>query len=280
MNGRIRRSAGSFSGDPRSRARVRTDCQVCFLRVVFAIFFSHTSTPSPLYDDSQFDSIPVTSARRRAAARPARRRRTTPPMCLGRACRRAAAATENDTSPHTRREKNKRARLEPLCGVESNRRARGVPWLSYARTPVPTLPNGSPSPSSAHRFFAGFKLEGDSGGDLFLGTTTAPARCTGVEGPSVFVRRYRVPQALHSIGLDAGPRRHCGESARWVRGSGGTRGGYRQRTFWMRRRNASTRGSARSRRRAGHRVRSRARVPARLSRGNATAARGAARKKR
>ena len=54
-----------------------------------------------------------------------------------------------------------------------------------------------------------------------MGTTTAPARCTGVEGPSVFVRRYRVPQALHSIGLDAGPRRHCGESARWVPGERG-----------------------------------------------------------
>ena len=55
-----------------------------------------------------------------------------------------------------------------------------------------------------------------------MGTTTAPARCTGVEGPSVFVRRYRVPQALHSIGLDAGPRRHCGESAfRGFRGEGG-----------------------------------------------------------
>ena len=103
--------------------------------------------------------------------------------------------------------------------------ARARPLVSYARTPVPTVPKGSRRPSSAHRFFAGFKDEGDSGGDLFLGTTTAPARCAGVEGPSVFVRRYRVPQALHSMGLDAGPRRHCGESARWVPGNAGGRGG-------------------------------------------------------
>lgn len=36
----------------------------------------------------------------------------------------------------------------------------------------------------------------------------------GVLGPSEFVRRYRVPHALHSMGFEAGPRRHCGESVR------------------------------------------------------------------
>jgi hypothetical protein len=63
-------------------------------------------------------------------------------------------------------------------------------------------------PPSAHRFFAGLSAEGDWGGDLFFGTTAAVTLCMGVDGPSVFVLRYRVPQALQSIGFEAGPRRH------------------------------------------------------------------------
>ena len=43
-------------------------------------------------------------------------------------------------------------------------------------------------------------------------TAAAATRAIGVGGPKLFVRRYRVPQALHSIGLEAGPRLHCGES--------------------------------------------------------------------
>jgi hypothetical protein len=162
---------------------------------------------------------------------------------------------------HSSRKSEKTRTLE-FRPLSSRIVARARPLVSYARTPVPTLPKSPPSPSSAHRFFAGFKPEGDSGGDLFLGTTTAPARCTGVEGPSVFVRRYRVPQALQSIGLDAGPRRHCGESAfGGFRGEGGRRRGYRQRTSRSRTTNASMRGSAGSRGRAGHRVRPLARLP-------------------
>jgi len=87
-------------------------------------------------------------------------------------------------------------------------------WF-HARTPT-ARPKCSPARSSALAhltFFAGFRPEGDCGGDLFFGSTGADAtRCTGVLGPNVFVRRYRVPQALHNIGFDAGPLRHCGES--------------------------------------------------------------------
>lgn len=61
-------------------------------------------------------------------------------------------------------------------------------------------------------FFAGFNDEGDAGGVRFLGTAAAPTRPNGVGGPRLFVRRYRVPQALQSMGLDAGPLLHCGES--------------------------------------------------------------------
>jgi len=48
--------------------------------------------------------------------------------------------------------------------------------------------------------------------------TAAILRFSGVamrldgDGPRLLVLRYRVPHALHSIGLLAGPRRHCGES--------------------------------------------------------------------
>lgn len=138
------------------------------------------------------------------------------PICLG---SRASLAPPPRLKMKSLLSREKKCASSDPSRVESSR-AR-VPWFSYARTPVPTAPKGSRRPSSAHRFFAGFKDEGDSGGDLFLGATTAPARCAGVEGPSVFVRRYRVPQALHSMGLDAGPRRHCGESA--FRGFRGTR---------------------------------------------------------
>mmetsp|Transcript_2811 Transcript_2811/g.11641 ORF Transcript_2811/g.11641 Transcript_2811/m.11641 type:complete len:288 (+) Transcript_2811:1-864(+) len=162
-------------------------------------------------------------ARGGVAARGRARRRTTRPdePRVARVARRRRDRKRKMKSHSSRRAK-KRARLE-FRPLSSRIVARARPLVSYARTPVPTLPKSPPSPSSAHRFFAGFKPEGDSGGDLFLGTTTAPARCTGVEGPSVFVRRYRVPQALQSIGLDAGPRRHCGESAapQWSHGPPG-----------------------------------------------------------
>ena len=39
-------------------------------------------------------------------------------------------------------------------------------------------------------------------------------RVDGTGGPSWLVRRYRVPQALHSMGFVGGPLRHCGDSAR------------------------------------------------------------------
>jgi hypothetical protein len=84
--------------------------------------------------------------------------------------------------------------------------------------------------------FPGFNvLDGETGGDRFFAMLAAwcDAPCggaatlpSGVDGPRLFVRRYRVPHALHSIGFDAGPRRHCGES---VEEEG--KGGGRQRVF-------------------------------------------------
>lgn len=65
----------------------------------------------------------------------------------------------------------------------------------------------------AHRaFLAGFNEEGDPGVVRFFGTAAPPTRAIGVGGPRLFVRRYRVPQALQSMGLEAGPLLHCGES--------------------------------------------------------------------
>ena len=79
--------------------------------------------------------------------------------------------------------------------------------------------------------------------------------------------RPAVPRAagVAQHGLGRGPasplRRVCavGSGER-----GRTRRGYRQRAFWRRTRSTPMRGSAEARRRAGGRVRSRARVPARL----------------
>ena len=54
--------------------------------------------------------------------------------------------------------------------------------------------------------------------DLFLlvgeiGALPFPVhRVDGTGAPSWFVRRYLVPQALQSMGLDAGPLLHCGDS--------------------------------------------------------------------
>lgn len=69
-------------------------------------------------------------------------------------------------------------------------------------------------------FLAGFNEEGDAGGVRFFCVAIAPTRPTGVGGPRLLVLRYLVPQALHSMGLDAGPLLHCGESVKVERRQG------------------------------------------------------------
>ena len=82
-------------------------------------------------------------------------------------------------------------------------------------------------------FLAGFseRAEGEAGGLRLRCTVAAAAAATrfavGLCIPRLFVRRYRVPHALHSRGFEAGPRRHCGESVgpQGGEGEGGEGGG-------------------------------------------------------
>ena len=157
-----------------------------------------------------------------------------------------------------------REKMRTVGPLSSRIVARARPLVSYARTPVPTVPKGSRRPSSAHRFFAGFKDEGLRRRPL-LGHDHCARAVRGRRGAERV--RPAVPRAagVAQHGLGRGPasplRRVCavGSGER-----GRTRRGYRQRAFWRRTTSTPMRGSAEARRRAGGRVRSRARVPARL----------------
>ena len=78
----------------------------------------------------------------------------------------------------------------------------------HASTATAALTERPPASAAVHRL--------RDAGSAGVATTTA----TAAGSPSWFVLRYRVPHALHRTGLDAGPRRHWGDSR-------GERGGER-----------------------------------------------------
>lgn len=234
-------------------------CVRVFTRVCFFAIFPIVPHPLPYDDDSWFDTIPVTGARRHTDARPARRRRTTRPD-LPRVARvaRAAAATEDKNLSHERKNAHRRTPLE------SNRRARASPGF--------LRPNAGPDRAEgvAKALVRAPLLRRIQGrGRLrrrpLLGHDHCARAVRGRRGAERV--RPAVPRAagVAQHGLGRGPasplRRVCavGSGER-----GRTRRGYRQRAFWRRTRSTPMRGSAEARRRAGGRVRSRARVPARL----------------
>ena len=235
-------------------------CVRVFTRVCFFAIFPIVPHPLPYDDDSWFDTLYLLRARGGIPTRVLRGgggRRA--PICLG---SRASLAPPPRLKIKISLDERKTAhRRTPL---ESNRRARASPGF--------LRPNAGPDRAEgvAKALVRAPLLRRIQGrGRLrrrpLLGHDHCARAVRGRRGAERV--RPAVPRAagVAQHGLGRGPasplRRVCavGSGER-----GRTRRGYRQRAFWRRTTSTPMRGSAEARRRAGGRVRSRARVPARL----------------